>query len=257
VDYSTDTTAPGVPYLSYLPGNALVINDFENYLGEFCSRRKGSADPDVYHKATGDYGLRLGGFSTFARYTPFDAGKYPMLRFDYKMNPKSSFNLILRIATSSWEIVCNYPGKTKANRLGKLPGIKADGRWHRAEFDLEKFLKLRTDPDESKLVEHVATYYWRRHGMWIDNFSIAPRIDLNPRFQWSVPDDRTGIKGYSFHLDDKAQTIPDESIDTIIPFCSFKKLQPGSYFLHVRACDGAGNWGDAGHLGIKISAEEQ
>ena len=74
----------------------------------------------------------------------------------------------------------------------------------------------------------------------------------NPTFNWTKPDDPSGIAGYSFILDQKATTVPDTTIDTTERTKSYTDVADGTWYFHVRAVDGAGNWGPASHYKIKI-----
>jgi len=79
---------------------------------------------------------------------------------------------------------------------------------------------------------------------WYDN--------NDPTFNWTEPDDPSGIAGYSFVLDQTADTIPDETIDTTERTKSYTDVADGIWYFHIRAQDGAGNWGPASHYRIKI-----
>ena len=74
----------------------------------------------------------------------------------------------------------------------------------------------------------------------------------DPTFNWSEPDDPSGIAGYSFVLDQTADTTPDETIDTTECTKSYTDVADGIWYFHVRAVDGAGNWGPADHYRVKI-----
>jgi len=74
----------------------------------------------------------------------------------------------------------------------------------------------------------------------------------DPTFNWTEPDDPSGIAGYSFVLDQTANTTPDETIDTTERTKSYTDITDGIWYFHVRAQDGAGNWGPASHYRVKI-----
>jgi len=74
----------------------------------------------------------------------------------------------------------------------------------------------------------------------------------DPTFNWSEPDDPSGIAGYSFVLDQTADTTPDETIDITERTKSYTDVADGIWYFHVRAVDGAGNWGPADHYRVKI-----
>jgi len=70
-------------------------------------------------------------------------------------------------------------------------------------------------------------------------------------FNWKTVDP-TGIKGYSYALDASPVTIPDETPETAAPTATLGNLQPGQYYFHVRAQDGAGNWGPPVHYAYRV-----
>ena len=77
-----------------------------------------------------------------------------------------------------------------------------------------------------------------------------------PSFSWSEPSDSSGIEGYSYELDDSPSTIPDTSVDTTGNSKSYSNQADGEWWFHVRAKDGAGNWGSTDHYRIKIDTTD-
>lgn len=73
------------------------------------------------------------------------------------------------------------------------------------------------------------------------------RIDIS----WSGADDQiSGVAGYSVVVDNNPGTIPDTSINFTGNYKTNKGLTTGNWYIHVRACDCAGNWADgAFHAG--------
>ena len=55
--------------------------------------------------------------------------------------------------------------------------------------------------------------------------------------------DTTGLKGYSFVLDQNAATVPDETPEGTEVAKSFDAMAGGIWYFHIRCQDGAGNWG--------------
>jgi hypothetical protein len=59
--------------------------------------------------------------------------------------------------------------------------------------------------------------------------------------------------GYSIYLDKIPSTIPDAIIDPVGTTKKYTDVADGIWYFHVRAQDGAGNWGETAHYGpIKI-----
>ena len=69
--------------------------------------------------------------------TPFHLDEWPILRLDYRMPDQVRVGILLRIG-EEWLSVILSPNQ-KARRKGQhLYPLVRDGRWHRAEVDLEK-----------------------------------------------------------------------------------------------------------------------
>ncbi len=83
-------------------------------------------------------------------------------------------------------------------------------------------------------------------------FSTLWVSDSSPSFTWTTPADTSGITGYSYVLDQIASTTPDSTVDTTGKITSFAGIADGTWYFHVKAQDGAGNWGPAGHYELRI-----
>jgi len=81
-------------------------------------------------------------------------------------------------------------------------------------------------------------------GEWYDNNS--------PHFEWTIPDDPSGIAGYSYVLDQSSSTTPDTTIDTAGNYKFYNDVDDGIWWFHVRAQDNAENWGATDHYKVKI-----
>ncbi|MDZ4655219.1 MAG: cell wall-binding repeat-containing protein, partial [Coriobacteriia bacterium] len=75
--------------------------------------------------------------------------------------------------------------------------------------------------------------------------------DPDPAFSFSASDP-SGITGYSYTLDALAVTTPDQVVDGAGPGVSYTGIADGEWYFHVRAVDGAGNWGAASHYRVRI-----
>jgi hypothetical protein len=88
--------------------------------------------------------------------------------------------------------------------------------------------------------------------MHLDNFAIAAReTGQNLRFEWNHAADATGIAGYAHALDQNPATLPTNLVGSE-PSAAFKDLKPGSWFFHLRARDGAGNWSPPTHYPVTV-----
>ncbi len=72
----------------------------------------------------------------------------------------------------------------------------------------------------------------------------------SPAFSWTEPSDISGISGYSYELDNRSNTTPDEILDGTSTFRNYGIVgDAGNWYFHVRARDQAGQWGRAAHYG--------
>ncbi|MGH3116261.1 MAG: RHS repeat-associated core domain-containing protein [Gaiellales bacterium] len=75
-----------------------------------------------------------------------------------------------------------------------------------------------------------------------------------PSFSWSASD-TSGITGYSYGLDQAANTAPDDSSEgTGTSWTSPTAKPDGTWYFHVKAKNGAGLWGTATHYRVQINA---
>jgi len=75
-----------------------------------------------------------------------------------------------------------------------------------------------------------------------DNFIIGKVGAKAPVIRWKATD-TTGIQGYSYTLDQDPLTTPDTEPEGLAVAKQFGQLKPGVWYFHLRAQDGAGNWG--------------
>lgn len=64
--------------------------------------------------------------------------------------------------------------------------------------------------------------------------------------------DLSGIRGYSYVLDTEADTIPNDSLSGSSSQINFYNLEPGTYWFHVKAQNGAGLWGATRHFKLTV-----
>ena len=140
--------------------------------------------------------------------------------------------------------------------------MKQDGKWHAAEFDFGAFLRGRYPNTPRFFADYLGTWATgvrasydnpRGASLWLDNITLYSPRATSAAFEWQPPADPNGVLGYSYVVDQKPETLPDEKIVTREPRCHLKNLKPGAWVFHVRACDGAGNWGPATHLPFQLT----
>jgi hypothetical protein len=66
---------------------------------------------------------------------------------------------------------------------------------------------------------------------------------------WQADDSGSGLAGYSLAWSSEPSTVPDTLADAAETSMTSAELADGAWWFHVRARDGAGNWGAPTHLG--------
>lgn len=74
----------------------------------------------------------------------------------------------------------------------------------------------------------------------------------NPVIRW---DNVPGVEGYSYVLDTKPNTIPDNDIKTKDTFISYSDLSDGVWYFHLKALK-RGVWGGTTHFALRIDSTE-
>ncbi len=272
LDPTLDREPPPAPRI-VSGGPFLVNNTFEQgTVGQWrptATTTGAKLSVDWSTAATGRASLRLynpatsTGFGAVAWAKPFDAGKYRILSFDYKIGPWLRVDLHVFLAADRRFRTIKFTDTDSSYEvIGKIPNVIADNRWHHAEINLFEMLR-RALPGLTDFT--VLALHFRGTGqgtnpedMWynIDNFKItalaSPRPALNLRL---AAEDDSGIKGASFVLDDSPTTTPDLTLDSAGQTLVLSDLPSGQRFLHVRLQDNAGNWGPTSHFRLLLDSD--
>jgi len=200
--------------------------------------------------------LRGGPCDAWWEHEPIPLGQRLLVSFDYNLPADFRVDLLVRFQVApdpfdGWRALGLTDLDSPLPRLGRLPDIRADGRWHHLEFDLSDYLKSDPRLQRSAVValgfgDRGRYTNPRGASFHLDNFVLARPARGKVRLNWSAADE-TGIAGYRFVLDAQPDTVPPEaplSQETGITFPGLPA--PRSYF-HIQARDGAGNWGPVRH----------
>lgn len=210
---------------------------------------------------------------------PLDLRRYPVLTFNYRVEPGSTLHLLWNVngiwygATLAGE---RFPGRGKvvSEGLGRRAfALIDDGEWHQAHLNLFERPRAHQRRADAFVAEQVLLGAWRRTGY----SALSPAFTKNTRIgyqiadvrfhaaagppalkvAWEDPADLSGISDYSYRLDRRADTIPPpEGMGKINEIALEPEDGDGVYYFHVRARDGAGNWGATAHfpLGVDTTA---
>ncbi|MBM4033141.1 MAG: hypothetical protein FJ291_15350 [Planctomycetes bacterium] len=235
----------------------LCNDDFESGFGEWAATSTSEGaysriERDATTAASGRYSLRIrnlhaaGPVTVTIRSTPFDAGRFPLVSFDYKVPTNLRTDLVLKIGSSAYSIRFTDPNGT--NCIGAIPDVQADNQWHHTEFNLHEIL---TTALPQAATYTVAALSFSDTGFLgtpdgaeyhIDNFAIAPAASTKAAaldFKLAAADP-SGITAYQYALT-PMPGVPRWT-DSPLPAWQFKALGAGIFQFMARARDRAGNW---------------
>ncbi|MFQ6098576.1 MAG: hypothetical protein ACE5O2_12690, partial [Armatimonadota bacterium] len=268
MDYDNDKRPPDPPAVRATQ-DYLCDNTFEADEGEWAnygSVNGAIVSRDATTKAAGEYSLKLynrsngGLFGAYVRKTSFDAGKYRIVSFDYKVNDRLRVDFGIYV-NGDWKDIVFTDNDNNLGTIGEVPDLQRDNQWHHAEFNLYDMLR-RDDPRApGYTVRHFVVGDWgttgntQRAAWWIDNFRIMPVVSGvdGLRFTWDSAD-VTGIAGASWVLDTNPDTVPPERVNARDPEVVAPVDDSGVKYLHVRTQDGAGNWSEPTHYRVLVDA---
>lgn len=195
-------------------------------------------------------------FAVKIRSTPFDAAKFPILRFDYKITDRLRLDFRFTWNGSAYSI--RFADRdTPVPRIGTIDNVQADGNWHTAEVPLLQWMKATQPGATNFTISDFSAMddAWMGNAKgvqwWVDNFQFVPQLDNNTLKAAAQINDVTGLKGISWQLNTDPATVPDETAE------GRDRIQTtgeGRTFLHVRAQNGAGHWSPAVHLPVMFVA---
>lgn len=180
-------------------GEVLCNNDFESgfnqwknkygEVGALLELDKGGAGNGQCLKLTAQ-GER-GNFASAVISKPFDAQKYQIVSFDYKIPSDIKINFLVKVNGKWFDIVFTDDEKIywdiNMEKGGEVPNVNADDKWHHAEFNLFDMLKGRTN---SYVIEEMELADWdcigfmklefghtrKGSSFYIDNFEIKSAL---------------------------------------------------------------------------------
>ena len=254
---STDKTLPTAPVVSTVNGPDR-IDTFEGGLGAWrnisgergatlwrdgSTAAGGHASLRLYHRGlTGMYGAMICD-------KPFDARRWPLFSFDYKMTQQLHISFIAEIG-GRWYEIRMTDGDTTFPDLGAIANVRKDDQWHSAEFNLLQAVQwsapgntvvTRLFLGNTGIMNNLQDISWH-----LDNFRFVPALPSgrNGTLSWSATA-RGGIAGYAFDFDNSPSTVP---VATVVPQTTSGAIPPNSTYLHVRAVDQTGIWGPTSHF---------
>lgn len=262
MDYSQDRTPPRIADLTSTTHRTFLTNTFEDGLGGWSNMGGGAGakvEIDTTTAASGKASVKLtqqqarGRMSAYITREPFQADSFPVISFDYKVPAGVKLDLIAHMASGQEYAIAFTDNPTGA--LGRIQPVRANGTWRHASVQLAPILRKK-QPKNPLTVAYL--YFADRNNLensagataWFDNFVIGMVGTRGPVLRWKAAD-TTGITGYSHVLDRAPDTVPDEVPEgNERSFSKPGAITKGRWYFHIRALDGAGNWGPTTHYAL-------
>jgi hypothetical protein len=260
MDYSKDASPPTIARLECRTHAATLVQTFEGGVDGWGNRGGGAGalvEHDTSQAGSGQGSVKLtqqnagGHMQAVITNQAFQAEDYPVIAFDYRFDKGVKLSLMVNMA-GRWHAVSLTDDAKGA--IGRISGMRADGKWHYASVHLAPLLRRQQkrgalnvqaiiigDRDPLNTPKGATANF--------DNFIVGRVGTSKPVFRWSATD-ATGITGYSYVLDQEPTTVPPEESKGAKLAMTFSDLKKGLWFLHLRAVDGAGNWGPTTHYGV-------
>jgi len=268
VDRASDRTPPPAPTVRCASHKALCFDTFTDSLDHWANwtGRYGARVTRHYDPRRNDFCVRAvnlttnGRFGVYVRKAPFDARTYPFVSFEYRMSPKVKVHFLLYISGRWYGIKLTAPSTYPNYKNIGAVKVTADDKWHRVSFNLFEILKAAKAP--SYRVTYLTIADYQNHSnpagaaYYVDNFSIFGTGAAAPAFTVRSVDP-TGIERYAFAIDRQAASVPDvKQAVSERTFRSPALEEPGWWYFHARAQDGAGNWSAPAHYAYWAAARQ-
>ena len=201
--------------------------------------------------ATGRRAIRMAGWSNNLWLGRIRLSRWPIVTMDYQAPPGMDpyLGVALDGIAPLFSLVPSHP---KAPPEVPHPFLwNNDGAWRHSAIPFRK-LKTKSSAAETTMVFMRQSAVNARQGPAIDNFCIGS-LRKGVEFFWQPPPDASGIAGYSVLLNASANASPPLKINCPAARHVVQKLDSPTLYLHVRACDAAGNWGAVGRVVVRVS----
>ncbi len=268
MDHSLDRDRPTAPVLKAATLPVRDLQDFQDGIGRWRNRRRndwGAQLKRVWRdEGNGDHCLQLFAaranafFDAVALDHDYDLQQYPVLSFDYLMPEPVKLNIQVRVNKTWFELEMTAP-KRSYKLLGKVPDVKADNAWHHVSLDLLELVREALPGASAYVVQEIsfgdpARNGNRKNAKWfVDNFMISGYGMPDAECGWRS-EDITGVAGYAVAFDRRMATLPPQEVTSETESGRFQATEPGTYWLHVAAYDGNGNWSHPRHLAYPVAA---
>jgi len=270
LDFAEDKVAPPPPVIHIGADGLLCAEDFETSLGGFTSYQGSNGAElslDDTTAASGRRSLRVynraanSSFGTQIRSEPFDAGKYRLVSFDYKVPPRLRVDFMVYV-NGDWKAIRFKDTDNDQGYIGEIPAVVDDNRWHHAEIDLYQMLR-KDDPTAPSLTVRqfiISDNNWKANvegqTYHLDNFRIASVVSAAQglKLAWQAPD-ISGTFGLSYTLGPAVSTEVPAEVKLEGSEATLQDVGDADGWLSARVRDGAGNWSEPSAWRVQVDCE--
>ena len=267
MDYSQDTTAPALASLSSGTHSTYTAFRYEGSVHQTQAYGSDSTAQIAVDPATtpdgGGASVKVtnasdgGNMAFYVHSSTYSSASYPYLTFDYRV--PAGVTLDMGVYFYNETLWFRFTGDA-GGYTTTLPSIVADGQWHRCTFNLYEQLAARAAARGIGAYYTVSyiTFYHRDAAALpagaqvnLDNFVVSAAGAAATTLNWSATD-TTGIAGYSYLVDQSPITEPPTTPQDAAVQAQYADRPAGLSWFHIRAVDGAGNWGPTSHLAMLV-----
>ncbi|OGV66628.1 MAG: hypothetical protein A3K19_03885 [Lentisphaerae bacterium RIFOXYB12_FULL_65_16] len=260
LDYAKDKEGPVVPRVACWRQDRMQYDDFSAGVGPWRvqGQKQSTQAETITDPESGDMCLQVSKigegqkFGLFRHWGNTPLAETPVVSFDYKVMPDTKIDLLLNVG-GTWHAVV-LTGGGQAPVIGRVEDAKADGQWRHATIDVETMVKTALPDLKEPRCQNAYLGEWQARAnkvgacFRVDNFAIVGPGSPVPRVYGSAAD-VSGIAAWEVGLDRDPRGRPNEEQAPQSGWTNLPGVdEAGMWFFHVRARDGAGNWGQSAHF---------
>ncbi|HRU04375.1 MAG TPA: hypothetical protein P5137_01210, partial [Candidatus Brocadiia bacterium] len=182
--------------------------------------------------------------------TAYDLGAYPWLTFDYRIPPRTRVGLLLYANGDSVGVNLTVRPSNTRHKLS-IPALTADDTWRHVAIPIGRLLGRVIRTTGPVKISSVAIIHEGPakpdECLQLDNVCVLGPVHELPSVT-AAGRDLTGIQAFAWKVDADPFALPGVNEPVKASSWKLEGLGKNLCYLHVRAQDGAGNWGPAAHV---------